>query len=315
MIPFMSMAQDGRFEFHITQEGISNNDALKVKMERQVTKLLTSMNYAQMNNSRSLDFKGIDINDDAKRYILKMWNRKHLRVWQDEEGEKNYIESLCLKFGTEGYQVRNIPMREFPVDGNADDPYTEVCINFDFNGKIIDFSIAMKNVQYMGIAKESDPVKSERENMMIQSFMTQMQNAYIKKDIDFFETIFSENALIITGVKKFKTIKTDLKTVRKEDYEYIVKTKEQYLSSLRAIFAKNKTNDIYVNFPNINVKKNGDYYIVYAGQEWASKGYEDLGNITVLWDFRDSEKPQILVRVWQHLDDKKKYAFKDFPLE
>lgn len=315
MISFMAMAQDSRFNFNIS--GGTSNAVLKNKMEKQVRKLLTKMNYAQKNNSKSLDFKGIDINNDAKRYILKMWNRKHLCVWQDEEGETNYIESLCLKFGTEGYQVRNIPMREFPVDGNAGNSYTEVCINFDFNGKIVDFSIAMKNVQYEGIAKKSNPVKSERERMMIEHFMHQMEQAYQEKNISFFETIFSENALIITGVKTFKTIKTDIKTVCKEDYKYIVKTKEQYLANLRKIFIKNKNTNIYVNFTNIKVKKamDGEYYIAYAGQEWASEGYEDLGKITILWDFRDPQNPQILVRVWQYSDDDKTYKFNSFPLE
>lgn len=314
MVSLMSMAQN-RFEFKISG-GISN-DALKVKMEQQVTNLLAMMNDAQINNKSSLNFKGVNISEDAKRYILKMWNEKHLCVWQDEEGEENYIEENCLRFGQSGYQIRNIPMREIPVKGNIDDPYTEVCINFDFQGKIVDFNIVMKNIQYTGFSKNSEAVIKESEKMMITYYMHQLEKAYLDKDMSFFENIFSENALIITGVKKFKTIKTDFKMVRKEDYDYTVKTKKEYLTSLKAIFNRNKNTDIHVKFNNIKVSKAGgeNYYIAYAEQKWDSKGYEDLGNITILWDFRNPDEPQILVRVWQHLDDKKSYTFSDFPLE
>ncbi len=317
MMPLMSMAQEPAFVFRIDY-GLSGNPKLKAKIEKQVTNLLNLMDYSQKHNMNGLNFKNISISVDAKRNIEKMWSRKHLCVWQDKEGETNHIKAMCLKYGTDGYQVRNIPMREFPVRGTIDNPYTEVCINFDLTGKIIDFSITMKNIQYEGIAKNSDPVTNQRNFMMIQGYMNDLKNAYCERDSNYFEKIFSENALIITGVKRLKTVKTDVRVTSKTEYDYIVKTKKQYLAALKKIFAKNKNDgDLVVNFTNINVKKSlaGDYYIVYAEQEWDGKNYGDLGNITVLWDCRNPDEPQILVRVWQELTDLKKYGFNDFPLE
>lgn len=309
MMSFMAMAQN-RFSFNIS-DGISNN-ALKSKMENQVTRLLAVMDEAQAKNKKSLSFKGIDIDETAQRYILKMWSNKHLRVWKDNDGVKEIKES-CLKLGKLGYQIRNIPMEQFPVEGSVEDPYTEVYINFDLSGKIIDFSITRENNQYVGLIQHSNPV-NEADSLLIDYYMTILSTAYKNKELDQLESLFSEDALIVTGRRVFKSTKSEAPFVDKERFEYIVKNKREYLNSLKKVFKENK--NISVNFTDMEIKRHpsGNYFSVSANQEWNGTKYCDLGKIYIIWDYRDPEKPVILVRVWQYTDDKKQFGYGDFNL-
>lgn len=310
LMPFMLAAQN-RFEFEIS-DGIRDG-ALKTKMERQVTNLLTMMDNAQEKNMKALNFKNIDIDETAKRCILKMWNNKHLRVWQNVEGVEDYIERTCLKLGKLGYQIRSIPMEQFPVEGSIKDPYTEVYINFDPHGKILDFGITRENNQYIGLIQHSKPV-NEADSLLIDHYMNVLSTAYTNKDTAMLAMLYSEDALIITGKRIPRRVKSESPYVNKQLFEYTVKTKQQYLKDLKNVFANNKK--ISVKFTDRVIKKHpsGNYFSVTAQQEWNGTKYCDLGKIYIIWDYRDKDNPTILVRVWQYTDDPKKYEYKDFKL-
>lgn len=314
IFPFWVKAQNGvSFEFI---RGIEDS-YLKSTMETQVVNLLTMLNEAQSNNKKSLKFSGINIADEARQTILQLWNYQHMRVWQDIEGEEPYIAETCLKFGKNGYQVRNIPMRLNAVDGKKlKNDYTEICINFDGNGKIVDFNVAMEKQQYMNIIKNSKSVEDEYNRKMLIHWMDQLRTAYNERNKSFFETIFSEDAIIITGVRKFKTAKTDVRLKDEAMFEYSVRTKKEYLNNLYKIF----DNSSYINVTfgdDAEYRRNGGaprYYSVDVTQYWDASGYSDVGHLFVLWDFQNPEEPRILVRAWQHLDDQRKITFKDFHL-
>lgn len=305
----MLHAQDAvHFEF---SDGIEDI-ALKKKMEQQISALLTAINRAETNNS-DINYMGIDIDDLASQSIGMMWNNVHFRIVDDD------IVEHCLRVKTSmgtilGYQVRNIAVEMKPFD----DTYTgdlnqEVSINLDPKGVITDFNITLGLNQYVKIIKEGARLNDLDCRMQILYWVEQFRNAYNKKDIDFMEKVFSEDALIVTG-KVMKRVDRD---VPKPKVEYTTMGKQQYLANLRKVFSSNSY--INVHFDSIEVVRHGskpNFYGVTLLQGWSSSNYSDEGIVFIIWDFTNEESPTILVRTWQPMeeDDDKIFNLKNFKL-
>ena len=90
-----------------------------------------------------------------------------------------------------------------------------------------------------------------------------------------------------------------------EQVEFIRKDKNEYLASLRDVFAKNQY--IKVEFESVLVYSHGEIdgiYGVQLVQYWHShsdgeRGYKDEGYLFLLIDLRDINMPMIHVRTWQ----------------
>ena len=147
--------------------------------------------------------------------------------------------------------------------------------------------------------------------MQILHWVEQFLNAYITKDINFMENVFSDDALIVTG-KVVKRQKTDMKPI---SVEYTTQGKQQYLNGLRRVFKNNAY--INVNFDEIKIVRHGakpNYYGVTLKQGWNTKGYSDEGIVFI--DFTDEFNPKIMVRTWQpmQIDDKDIFTLGNFKL-
>jgi len=305
----MLHAQDAvHFEF---SDGIEDY-ALKRKMEQQISALLTAINRAESNSS-NINYLGIDIDDLASQSIGMMWNNVHFRIVDDD------IVEHCLRMKTSsgkilGYQVRNIAIEMKPLDDSyTGDLYQEVCINLDPKGTITDFNITLALNQYMRIVKEGDSLHDLDKRMQILYWVEEFRNAYDKKDIDFMEKVFSEDALIVTG-KVMKRVDCE---IPKPKVEYTTMGKQQYLANLRRVFARNSY--INVHFDGISVRRHAskpNFYGVTLVQRWSSTTYSDEGIVFIIWDFSDEERPKILVRTWQpmEVDDNEVFKLKDFKL-
>lgn len=298
MTVFTVQAQDEvAFEF---SDGV-DNAALKNRMEQQVSRLLTAINKAESSNGY-INFNGINIDPMASQSITALWENAHFRCVDDD------IVEHCLSIKSNGrvkeYQVRNIPIEMKPVDKSyTDDIYQEVSINFTPTGTISDFNIAMDIHQYTKIMKEGMTLGDTNERMEIIGFCDQFMNAYMNKDIQFMENVFSEDALIITG-KVITRKKAELQVVQK-DYEYTVKNKQEYLKNLKAIFNNPNTGAIHVKFDEYIVRRHGskpNYYGVTLKQYWSTNTYQDEGIVFLVWDFSDKDNPKIQVRTWQPMD-------------
>ena len=114
----------------VVRNGI-DDPTLKTNIESQATKLLEMLNEAQEAGKNTLNFNGLNINDEARQTILLIWKYQHMHVWLDEGEEEAYIEETVLSMRGNQYQVRNIPMRMQTVKGEAKKEYNEVSINFD----------------------------------------------------------------------------------------------------------------------------------------------------------------------------------------
>jgi len=292
MLPVTMIGQEKvNLEF---SDGIETGK-VKSHMERNASLLLTAINQAESTNS-DINYSGIDIDNLASQSIGMMWKNVHFRIVDDD------IVDHCLSIRSSkgtviGYQVRNIAIEMKPFDDSYDgDLNQEVCINFDRDGKISDFNIAMGLHQYTKLMKEGEMVNDIDRRMQILHWVEQFRNAYIQKDINFMENVFSDDALIITG-KVVERRHTDMKPI---NVEYTTQGKQQYLAGLRRVFRNNSY--INVKFDDITIVRHGakpNYYGVTLKQGWNTKGYSDEGVVFIVWDFTDELHPQIHVRTWQ----------------
>jgi hypothetical protein len=118
------------------------------------------------------------------------------------------------------------------------------------------------------------------------------------KDWDYVESVFSEDAVIITGRKVVRTGETSETYVNKiKDYEYIKQSKSQYIERLR----NTKKEWINIKFGNTNVEKSmqESQYGICLLQDYYSSNYGDHGYLFLLIDATDKDHPLIRIRTWQ----------------
>lgn len=303
----MLHAQDEvHFEF---SDGIDG--AVKQTMERNLSRLLTAINCAE-SSGQDINYSGIDIDGLASQSIGMMWNNVHMRILDDD------IVEHCLAIRTSNgrvinYQVRNIAVEMRPFDDSyLGDRNQEVCVNFSPKGTISDFNITMGAQQYLRILREGERLQDADRRMQIVSWVNQFRNAYVQKDIEFMENVFSDDALIVTG-KVLKRTSSDVKP----PVQYTTQGKEQYLAGLRRVFKNNSY--INVKFDDIEIVRHGskpNYYGVTLRQGWFTKNYSDEGIVFIVWDFTDELHPKIMVRTWQpmEVDDDDVFTLKSFKL-
>ncbi|MCM1452726.1 MAG: hypothetical protein NC102_10750 [Clostridium sp.] len=296
--------------------------ALRNSIESNTSALITAINNAQAANSDKIDYAGIRITEYAKTNLNDLWEYKHAKMTGNSQNGKLFIENPCLKIPG-GYQVSPLACIIYKTEGGAPEE-SALAFNFDGTGAISDVSITLSTEQLGTLMKAGlSDVKDEYAKSMIAYWMGQLKNAYEERDLSFFEDMLSDDAIIITGVRKPQRVSTDVSAKMTSDqYTYYKKTKEEYIDNLRDNVFKN-FNSIKVVFEEEGqrVKQSVSkprYYIVDVTQLWKAanthtgRKYEDTGRLFVLWDMADPEKPTILARVWQAIDDKKRWDFIDF---
>lgn len=305
----VTQAQDRvTFEF---SDGIAS-PTLKAKMERQVSNLLSAINVAATQNY-DINYTGIDIADNASGSIGATWNNVHFRT------EDDLIIDHCLtrrrsNGSIKGYQVRNIGVTMIPLDDAYNSEMRrELCIDFNTAGRIVDINFSIEKNEYIKQLQLGEELGDFDRRLQIINWCEQFKKAYNDKDIKFMENIFSDDALIITGRRITGRAKSDI-GFSGPQFEYVQQTKAEYLNKLRVVFDRQRHNG-YINviFSDYSIKRDGakpDFYYVTLKQEWNSRGYSDVGTVTLVWDFRDEDQPKIQVRAWQHLNDTTKLRFK-----
>lgn len=301
----------------VINDGISDS-RLKQNIEKNVSDLLSAFSLAESLNGTP-DLSSVSIMEDARSSATLLWKNMPFRC-----KEKRIVERVLAT--QDGYQVRNIPIEVSTASGKA--AYQELVVDMDREGSITRINLAIQNHLYRAIMSGGTDVTDLRHRQMILDYVEQFRTAYNKKDIDFLEKVFSDDALIITG--KVITRKTgDRVAVLKRDkvITYRKQTKREYLDRLKN-YVFPSTSYIRVNFSEIKVSKHptvDGYYGVTVRQGYESSHYSDDGYLFMLWDFRDESRPQIHVRTWQpywmdesqsrRIDEKKVFGINDFVLE
>jgi len=213
-----------------------------------------------------------------------------------------------------GWQVRNIPVMF--VEGETDeDKYQDIVLEFASDGKISGIYIALAMHQYNDVFKDANEVTDLRRRQLVLGFVENFRTAYNRKDIDYLDRVFSNDALIIVG-KELRSRGDGLPP----PVHYDVRTKSEYMKNLKEAFDRNQY--INIKFSEIEVMQHtnpgsGHIYGVVLRQDWnASGGYKDTGWIFLMIDFKDEDNPLIWVRTWQPISVPKNQVFwlGDFPI-
>lgn len=176
----------------------------------------------------------------------------------------------------------------------------DVVFTFNADNKIDNISFGLGKTANDDILGKS--IWPEEVRMAIMQFLENYQTAYALKRLDYIESVFDEDAVIITGsLVPRKTITdgggyvlTD-KVVKYSRYN-----KESYIRHLKQSFASKE----YINlrFANNDVRKlskGGELYAIQIYQEYYSSNYGDKGYLFLMVDLNNPDQPVIKVRTWQ----------------
>lgn len=288
---FIMQAQLETTKLVIT-EGITNQ-AIKENIENNASLLLTTFNTAVMNGKKpKIDKEWCT--DGAVKSIEDLWKNSTIAC------PISIIKEKVTNLPSGGYQIRNIAVTV--LSAPKDKQEQEIAINFDKDGKIDYVNFALEQNRYVDIIGANISLKDFARRQIIVDFVENFRTAYNRKDIEYIESVFSDNALIITG-KVIKIKKGDnpyLNSLGNERIEYMTQTKAQYIAGLKRCFKRNKYID--VEFDDIEVLRHPadpTIYGVSLKQNWGSSTYNDTGFLFLLIDFKDDTKPCIQVRTWQ----------------
>ena len=179
--------------------------------------------------------------------------------------------------------------------------------------KTLSFAIAIF-VTISVSAQETEEQKDAKRRMFIDDFLATYEAAYEKKEIEYIENFFSDDALIITETKKLKPAgsKEIIPSTKKiRPYQTIVENRKEYIRRLKDIFDSNTS--IKLSIAGKKIKQHAKYPEIYGvnfTQLWKDQnGGDNLesqmpGFVFLMIDFKHSEKtPTIHVRTWQPKDN------------
>lgn len=291
MHAFLMHAQLEDTKFVITG-GISN-PTLKTTIENNVSLLLRACNTAIIKGKKPRLQKG-STTDDAKDILEALWKTSPMAC------PLSQVEEVCLHVAEKGYQVRNIPVSIMNAD--EDKQKQELVVNLTEKGVIDNIMIAIDEHRYKEIIDQHESVEDLFRRQVIIDFVENYRTSYNRKDIDYISSVFSDNALIITGKVVREKPRSDqaLMALGQEKVVYQKQTKQEYIKRLKKVFSHNKyINVLFDEIEVIQHPKFTDIYGVTLKQEWNSDHYRDLGYIFLMIDFQDELNPLIQVRTWQ----------------
>ena len=278
-------------------DGAIENEALKTKIERNMTYLLATFRLTAESGKKTISLSRDYMTKDAIDDVEEMWKSSSMSCPPMD------LKSRCLHTTT-GYQVRGIPVDIH--EAVVAEARQELTVNFNKEGLIDGVSIAIEMNRYEQLmAQQSSDLDYTRRQIII-DFVENFRTAYNRKDIKLLNSMYSDKALIITGKVVMEKPNSDVNkmTLLNNKVVYLSQTKQQYLQRLSNVF--NKTRYINVSFSDIDVvqhPKYDDIYGVTLRQVWHTDNYRDEGYLFLMIDFHDEYRPLVQVRTWQPYKD------------
>lgn len=195
--------------------------------------------------------------------------------------------------------VRSVPML-FAYHNNRERFVEQVVFTFDETQKISSLSFALGDVAISDIVNKPTGFGTTEEKYFLIHFMENYKTAFALKRLDYIESIFSDDALIIVGHVVKKAPDTENPWLNNEIVKYNTYTKQQYISNLAANFRRNEF--INIRFEDNTVRKterNDKIYGIQIAQHYYSSTYADKGYLFLMIDLNDTINPKIYVRTWQ----------------
>lgn len=262
------------------------------KIESAISDIVNSANVAFKSGVPVINNSAVS--ENAKKNIMKIWGVTPFYC-NEEKLKLKVLESP----GNKKLEVRNIPLF---FKENEKIVKQECLVTISNSGVIEDFLIGLEGERYDSLINSGTGVIDQRRRQIILGFVEEYRTAYNKRDIDFIEKVFSDQAVIIKGVVYMKGVESEeiLKQVPADKIKFTKMTKTEYVSELRNAFKV--LNYLKVDFERIEIMRhnfNLDLYGVTLFQKWNQGNYKDVGFLFLMIDFRDEDNPKIHVRAWQ----------------
>ena len=208
-----------------------------------------------------------------------------------------------LRIGTD-VQCRSIPMNfSFP---KSKQQLENVVFTFNNYGLIDGVQFALEEVAARNVM--CDNGIDELSRLTLINFLENYKTAFALKRLEYIESIFSDDAVIITGrvlrtteqSPEFKNIQNTMDNqVIRGNVLYTRMSKEHYIKRLKNSFNSKEWINIKFGGTTIDSSKQSNTFGVRLVQDYFSNNYGDHGYLFLLIDTSDRENPLIRVRMWQ----------------
>ncbi|MDY0016916.1 MAG: hypothetical protein RBS89_03675 [Candidatus Delongbacteria bacterium] len=197
--------------------------------------------------------------------------------------------------------VRSVPMSfSFPRN---DTKFTEnVVFTFNKDNLIDAITFSLSDRAASDIINKPESFGTDEDKIQLIQFMELYKTAYCLKQINYIESIFADNALIIVGRmlrpdEKIGEMDGMFETGKRVKYDKM--GKKEYINRLKMAFNSNEF--ININFEENTVEKKNKQkiYSLEIKQFYNSTNYSDEGYLFLLMDLRNIKEPKIYVRAWQ----------------
>jgi hypothetical protein len=167
----------------------------------------------------------------------------------------------------------------------------------DSNAKVCEVAFALEKAAVSDVMNRGQ--WSEAARYTIIHFLETYKTAYALKRLDYIGSIFSNEALIVTGWVVAGTGQTEMSPAKPTHIKYVRQSKEQYLNSLKQCFASNEY--VNIHFAENTVKKSTgkEIYGIQIKQDYFSSSYGDTVYLFLLLDLTEPKQPTVKVRAWQ----------------
>jgi len=284
------------FEKSVKTESTANlADISKVEDEKQLANIMTKVVNAI--KTKNYDSANDCFSADGLEMYKKLLNYGKARLLGDPQ----------FSFYKMGKRVvcRSIPMA-FSFQNNKRKFVEDVTFTFDENKKIECVAFGLGSQAKTDIFNKGVGAWSDYAKMVIATFLENYKTAFALKRLDYLESVFDDNATIITGhiIKRNPKLNIEGQTATFGDNKPLIKytrqTKSEYLRKLKMCFQSNQF--INIRFADNDVVKmgaGGETYGIQIKQDYYSTNYGDHGYLFLMVDFNDPENPSIKVRTWQ----------------
>ena len=171
----------------------------------------------------------------------------------------------------------------------------------DKSKKIESIAFRLSSVTERDIVKKSK--WSQESRMILINFLEDYQTAYALKRLDYLESIYSDDALIVVGHVVKKTVVPDRVqfNISENEVKLMQYDKDTYFKNLTRTFKSQEYINLHfadTEFTKAYTSSKREVYGVRLLQEYYSSTYGDIGYLFLLVDLTD-EHPLIHVRAWQ----------------
>lgn len=256
-------------------------------MER-IVKAIATKNYASVDDC---------FTEDGKRIFDKLIRYGKVKIL----GNPTRNTYNFYPFRNE-VMCRSIPMsftfgkRQFTED---------VTFTFNKNVKVESVGFGLGSIARKDIFAKEGAAWTDDKKMVLVNFLENYRTAFALKELDYIESIFDDDAVIIVGhvtkrLEKVPGAGDGMGFATKEHVTYAQKSKKEYMEQLRRCFGTQEF--INLRFSDTDVERSGiggETYAIQLKQDYVSQTYGDQGYLFLFIDFNDIDKPLIHIRTWQ----------------